>query len=109
VSIIAVLTFPTITVQALEAGIDAEAMLRALLDGFVSAFGGRYEVVIVHQFDDPLSPQERYADPELVERKGELTIYRISDVAKRRGASFIVECYTKRSSAYALLYLSAKR
>ena len=105
-SIVMVLSFPTIRVEALELDVDAEAMLRAILNGFVSAFGGRYEVVIVLQCDDPLSPQERYADPELVERKGELTIYRINKVAKKRGASFIVECDTKRSSAYALLYLS---
>ena len=108
-SIITVLTFPTITVEALDADIDAEAMLHAVLDGFVSVFGGRYEVVIVLQFDDPLSVRERYADPELVERWGELTFYRINDVAERRGASFIVVCDTKSSSAYALLYLSAER
>ena len=107
-SIIMVLSFPMISIQAWELDVDAEAMLRVFLDSFVSVFGGRYEVVIVLQCDDPLSPQERYADPELVERKGELTIYRIKDVAKKRGASFIVECDTKRSSAYALLYL-AKR
>jgi len=101
-----VLSFPTIKVEALELDVDAEAMLRVFLDSFVSAFGGRYEVVIVQQFDDPLSPQERYVDPELVERKGDLTIYRINKVAKRRGASFIVVCDTKSSSACALLYLS---
>jgi len=107
-SIITVLTFPTITVEALDADIDAEAMLRVFLDSFVSVFGGRYEVVVVLQFDDPLSVRERYVDPdpELVEKRGELTLYRINDVAERRGASFIVVCDTKSSSAYALLYLS---
>ena len=104
--IVSVLSFPTIRVEAWELDVDAETVLRVFLDSFVSVFGGRYEVVIVLQFDDPLSPQERYADPELVERKGELTIYRINKLAERRGASFIVECETKRSSAYALLYLS---
>jgi len=96
--------FPSIEIFAMKLDADAEFVLRAFLDAVTSALGGRYEVVLVREYEGG-DPRTRYADPELPEARGAATFFKVDDLAEKRKASFVVECHTKRSSAFALLYL----